>query len=63
MKFPSFIAGIDPLYHITPERLAERVRFELDLWEEGEPECDIKTKAQEKKARAFLEAITKAEGK
>ncbi len=57
MKFPKFIKGLDPHWHINNERLFDRVQFELDLWDEGEPECDIKSEAQANKARKYLEYL------
>jgi hypothetical protein len=56
---PSFIGGYDPMRHKTTSDLVYIVRTEMDMFEEGEPEADIKNRRQYEAAKRF---IAKVEG-
>lgn len=57
---PSCIGGYDPMRHKTVADLVYIVRTEMDMFEEGEPEADIRTQKQYGAAKKF---IAKAEGR
>ena len=56
---PSFIGGYDPMRHKTVADLVYIVQTEMDMFNEGEPEADIKTQRQYLAAKNF---IAKAKG-
>jgi len=56
-----FIGGFDPAQHTTADSLAWSVQFELDLWEEGEDGCELKTKRDVNRARKFVQDFGKSE--
>lgn len=58
-KIPNFIRGFDPLAHKTTGDLKDLVQFEIDLYEEGEPESDIVNEEEYKQAKKFVKSIRK----
>jgi hypothetical protein len=57
---PACIGGYDPARHKTVADLVYIVRTEMDMFEEGEPEADIRTRKQYEAAKNF---IAKSESK
>lgn len=55
-----FIGGFDPAQHTTADALAWTMRFELDLYEEGEDGCELKTKRDVIRARKFVQDFGKS---
>lgn len=51
---PSFIGGYDPMRHKTIADLVYIVQTELDMFDEGEPESDIRNIRQCRAAKNFL---------
>lgn len=56
-----FIGGFDQAQHTTADSLAWSMQFELDLWEEGEDGCELKTKRDVNRARKFVQDFGKSE--
>ena len=56
-----FIGGFDSAQHTTADALAWAMQFELDLYEEGQGGCDLKTKRDVKRAQKFVQDFGKSE--
>lgn len=56
-----FIGGFDQAHHTTADSLAWSMQFELDLYEEGQDDCELKTKRDVNRARKFVQDFGKSE--
>jgi hypothetical protein len=56
-----FIGGFDQAQHTTADSLAWSMQFELDLYKEGQDDCDLKTKRDVDRARKFVQDFGKSE--
>jgi len=57
---PCLEPNLDPLRHTSLKELLSMVEFELSLYEEGEPETDIRNGRQAAAVRSYISGLTEA---